>query len=157
MRCPCLSCCSCLWLLLLGMALTGLCGCGDESESKQAMGNRSSEDGPGDPLLSALADNNDDLPAALKAIGAKTKLDENGDVSLVMDLPPGITDDSLKHISEFENLSTLLLEGSGITDEGLEHLHGLTKLKFLKLIRTSTTDAGVEQLSQALPNCTIVR
>ena len=66
-----------------------------------------------------------------------------------------VTDDSLKAVAQFKNLTDLDLaphwtseKKSRIPNEGLQHLASLKKLTRLDLSRTTVTDAGLEHLAK---------
>jgi hypothetical protein len=60
-----------------------------------------------------------------------------------------ITDNSLKYISQFKNLTRLSLDNTAITDAGLNHVKSLLHLRHLNLYNTGITDNGLK----ALGNC----
>jgi hypothetical protein len=61
-----------------------------------------------------------------------------------------VTDETLKVLSHFEQLSEISLVGTAVTDAGLQALRNLKELKRLNLSQTSLTDAGLDHL-KALP------
>ncbi|HEY0055351.1 MAG TPA: c-type cytochrome domain-containing protein [Pedobacter sp.] len=58
-----------------------------------------------------------------------------------------ITDNSLKYISQFKNLTRLILDNTAITDAGLKHIKALPRLRHLNLYHTNITDSGLKSLS----------
>jgi uncharacterized membrane protein len=58
-----------------------------------------------------------------------------------------ITDNSLKYISQFKNLTRLSLDNTAITDAGLSHLKALSRLRHLNLYHTNVSDVGLKMLS----------
>jgi hypothetical protein len=58
-----------------------------------------------------------------------------------------ISDESLKLLAEWQDLTGLDLEGSPITDVGLAHLKKLSSIRFMRLANTEITDAGVKHLA----------
>ena len=56
------------------------------------------------------------------------------------------TNNSLRVLSDLDNLQSLELDRTQVTDAGLLHLSGLTNLKTLDLRRTRITDAGLVHL-----------
>ncbi len=62
-----------------------------------------------------------------------------------------ITDEGLKTLGKFKNLTRLHLHNTDVTDEGLSHLTDLPNLEHLNLYGTSVTDEGIQQLEE-LPN-----
>lgn len=62
-----------------------------------------------------------------------------------------VTDDGLKHISEFPETSILCLGEANITDDGMVHLARMRELRSLHLFKTGISDSGLEHLS-ALTN-----
>ena len=87
-----------------------------------------------DPLIEALAEHNDDLTVALKAI-------VSAEVRVVVD---------------GGEIVGLNLDDTKVTDEALEKLVDLSKLRWLGLARTSVSPEGVLELKKALPSCTIL-
>ncbi len=134
-----------------------------------------------DPLTAALAENQGDLHAALKAVARTVQKNDSGEVVMVNLISTPITDAGLAHLTEFGQLKELYLDGTGITDAGLlhlkavgalewlslsstrmtdaglEHLQSLRKLVHLEIEHTDITDAGVSRFQEALPKCKIVR
>lgn len=134
-----------------------------------------------DPLTAALAENQGDLHAALKAVARTVQKNDAGEVVMVNLISTPITDAGLAHLKEFGQLKELYLDGTGITDAGLlhlkevgalewislsstrmtdaglEHLQSLRKLVHLEIEHTDITDAGVSRFQEALPKCKIVR
>ena len=66
-----------------------------------------------------------------------------------------ITDDDLKVIAQFPNLSRLRLENNEVTDAGILHLTVLSHLESLNLYNNRITDAGLILLEK-LPALTRV-
>jgi len=66
-----------------------------------------------------------------------------------------ITDDDLKVIAQFPNLSRLRLENNEVTDVGIQHLTVLSHLESLNLYNNRITDAGL-LLLEKLPALTRV-
>ena len=60
---------------------------------------------------------------------------------------PQVTDEALKELAAFKNLTMLILNTTQVTDAGLAELAGLTKLNNLTLNRTKVTDAGFKVLA----------
>ena len=87
-----------------------------------------------DALNDALAEQNNDLTAALKAI-------VSAEVRVVLEGP---------------DIVGLNLDDTKISDAALEHLAGLKKLRWLGLARTGVTAEGVAKLSEALPQCAVL-
>ena len=129
-------------------------------------------------LLVIVITSNRDPIAALKKLGTRFTLNDQGEVVHIDYYGPKSTDAGLVHLKGLTNLQALLpphqitdvglahlkgltklrilnLEHTQITDAGLVHLKGLTKLWFLNLIDTQITDAGVAEQQKALPNCKI--
>ncbi len=87
-----------------------------------------------DVLIEALAEQNDDLVAALKTI-------VSAEVRVVLD---------------GSDVVGINLDDTKVTDEAVEKLAGLGKLRWIGLVRTDVTPEGVENLRKALPNCTVL-
>ncbi len=87
-----------------------------------------------DALIEALAEHNDDLTVALKAI-------VSAEVRVVVD---------------GGEIVGLNLDDTKVTDEALEKLVDLSNLRWLGLARTSVSPEGVSELKKALPSCTIL-
>ena len=87
-----------------------------------------------DVLIEALAEQNDDLVAALKTI-------VSAEVRVVLD---------------GSDVVGINLDDTKVTDEAVEKLVGLDKLRWIGLVRTDVTPEGVENLRKALPNCTVL-
>ena len=68
-----------------------------------------------------------------------------------------ITDAGLVHLKGLSNLLQLYLDNTQIADTGLVHLEKLTSLQELWLSDTQITNASVAKLKEALPNSTIIR
>lgn len=64
-----------------------------------------------------------------------------------------VTDDDLRHIESWDNITSLDLQYSLVTDEGVECLKSLANLKFLDLNETKTSTAGRSGLRKSLPDC----
>ena len=60
-----------------------------------------------------------------------------------------ITDNALKHIAQFKNLTRLSLDNTSITDAGLSHIKALPRLRHLNLYHTNITDSGLKSLSNS--------
>jgi hypothetical protein len=67
-----------------------------------------------------------------------------------------VTDEGLKELKGFKNLTTLVLFGTHVTYEGLKELKDLKNLTWLQLT-TNVTEAGQKDLEKALPKCKIIR
>ena len=63
-----------------------------------------------------------------------------------------ITDAGLAHLKNLKSLEQLNLYGTNITDKGLAALAKCPNLKVVYLWQTKVTSAGIEQLKKALPN-----
>ena len=85
-------------------------------------------------MLDAVAENKDDLAAALKAIvSADVRVVEDG-----------------------ADIVGLNLDDTKITDAGLEKLTGLKKLRWIGLARTGISPEGAAKLRGALPDCHVL-
>ena len=87
-----------------------------------------------DVLIEALAEQNDDVVAALKTI-------VSAEVRVVLD---------------GSDIVGINLDDTKVTDEAMEKLAGLDKLRWIGLVRTGVTPEGVKNLRKALPNCTVL-
>ncbi len=85
---------------------------------------------------------------ALKALGAKVKMNALGDVIDVDLKGTEVTDADLTHLTEMTKIKTLNLSQTRVTDEGLSNLEGLTGLKYLHLFGTDIADAGLKHLGR---------
>ena len=63
-----------------------------------------------------------------------------------------ITDVGLAYLKNLKSLEQLNLYGTNITDKGLAALTKCPNLKVVYLWQTKVTSAGIEQLKKALPN-----
>jgi len=82
---------------------------------------------------------------SLKSFPALKKLFLNGG---------NLTDDGLRHLTDFRNLKSLGLGGiSGLTDRGLVHIADIKALTTLDLAATGAGDATMKRLTE-LPNLT---
>ncbi len=63
-----------------------------------------------------------------------------------------ITNDGLKHLKVCTKLDALELSGTAITDDGLWELRSLKNLKDLYVSNTQVSDAGIARLRKVLPN-----
>ena len=68
-----------------------------------------------------------------------------------------VDDAQLGHLSHFDGLQGVELDGPAITDAGLARSQGLTQLKLLSFNCTRVTDEGMKNLREALPECKIER
>jgi len=62
-----------------------------------------------------------------------------------------ITDDGLKQLEGFKNLTDLSLYGTKITDVGVKELRGFKNLTSIDLWDTPVTDAALKELCESLP------
>lgn len=69
--------------------------------------------------------------------------------------PIEFTDSEAAEISQFGELTWLVLMDTKLTDAGLRHFHRLKKLGRLDLERTAVTDVGVAELKRVLPDCRV--
>ncbi|REJ92461.1 MAG: hypothetical protein DWQ29_04705 [Planctomycetota bacterium] len=94
----------------------------------------------------------EDPVAELKDIGARFKLNDDGEVQCVyLDNCTWFDDESgLHHLPELTSLEELWLKKTQVTDAGLTHIKVLPNLNRLGLAGTRVTDRGLEQL-QELP------
>ncbi len=67
----------------------------------------------------------------------------------------GLSNQGLKTIGQWRELTTLSFSSKLVDDGGLEHLAGLKNLKTLLFSNTSATPAGIAVLRAALPDCKI--
>jgi internalin A len=67
-----------------------------------------------------------------------------------------VTDDGVKELARFKELTMVNLSCTGLSDAGLEVLKNLTRLKKIIVTDTKVTQAGVRELKKALPKCEIV-
>lgn len=58
------------------------------------------------------------------------------------------TDEALKSLSQFKNLTRLHLENTQVTDAGLASIAGLPYLEYLNLYGTQVGDEGIQKLSE---------
>lgn len=65
------------------------------------------------------------------------------------------TDAEAESISQFNELTWLVLMDTKLTDAGLRHFHRLKKLGRLDVEGTSVTEVGVAELKRALPHCRV--
>ncbi len=89
----------------------------------------------------------------LEKLGAKVRVNEQGEIVEVNLSNTQITNRGLMHLAGLTSLRVLGLGATQITGTGLVHLAGLTSLEELWLSDTQITDAGVAKLKEALPNC----
>lgn len=95
------------------------------------------------------------LPHATTANGDRpTKATDVAELHLV---GTQVTDNGLKHLAPFKNLTTLVLGGEKVTDEGLKDLASFKSLTGLQFVSTGVTELGVQKLQKALPRCEISR
>ena len=75
----------------------------------------------------------------------------------VRNAPPGVTDESLRHIAQLSNLQTLSISSPGITDVGLAHLTTLRKLSKLSIAHSDAkyTEAAVIGLLTRIPGLVV--
>ena len=66
-----------------------------------------------------------------------------------------ISDEALAYLKDLPNLEQLNLYGTNITDKGLAELAKCSRLKVLYLWQTNITEAGVTQLKKALPKLSV--
>jgi serine/threonine protein kinase len=66
-------------------------------------------------------------------------------LTILLALQKGVTDDWLPHIAQLRNITVLSLQGSGITDAGLVHLKKM-QIENLRIDQTDVTDASVPVL-----------
>ena len=86
------------------------------------------------------------MPAELKKLGAKIKVNKQGE-NVTVDLRnTPITDAGLVHLKGLAGLQTLAFNDTQITDVGIVHLKGLTSLQSLSLRGTQITDTGLVHL-----------
>jgi hypothetical protein len=67
------------------------------------------------------------------------------------EIPPNISDATLKHISKLQSLEHLTLYGARITDKGLKHLEKFKSLKWMDLQGCNVTEEGLQKLKKKLP------
>ena len=65
------------------------------------------------------------------------------------------TDSEAGELSQFGELTWLVLMDTKLTDAGLRHFHRLKKLGRLDLEGTAVTDVGVAELKRVLPGCKV--
>jgi len=97
---------------------------------------------------------NDQIIAAVKRMGGKTKLDSGLPKSPIVGIDlhqTRTTDGDVTALRTLKNLHELNLYGTGVTDAGLATIGRLVSLQSLYLNDTAVTDAGV-QLLQGLTN-----
>jgi hypothetical protein len=70
---------------------------------------------------------------------------------------PKVTDLGIAFMRGMTSIEKLDLTDARVTDAAISDLATLTGLKELVLRGTQITDSGVERLTQALPDCEIVR
>ena len=129
-------------VLLLGMCLAALAGCGAATDpAKTLLGAEPS-------LVSQIADVRSGL---LEDIEVNDRVVSDEDVRGLRLGSPHITDAGLAHLASLRQLRFLILRDAQVTDAGLARLAELENLESLYLERTQVTDAGVEQLKRALP------
>lgn len=58
------------------------------------------------------------------------------------------SDETLKEVQAFENLTKLYLQNTNITDDGLSYLANLSFLEYLNLYGTQVTDQGITHLAE---------
>jgi uncharacterized membrane protein len=89
------------------------------------------------------------VPRSASADSLMNELGKAADQITWLDLGnTATTDEALKSLSQFKNLTRLHLENTQVTDAGLASIAELPYLEYLNLYGTQVTDEGIQQLAQ---------
>ncbi|WP_425614337.1 leucine-rich repeat domain-containing protein [Anatilimnocola sp. NA78] len=103
----------------------------------------------------ALTANKGDFAAALQAIGLEVEVDDQGEVTRIIDamLRGSLNDEEFALLAQMPKLEDIWLRGAKITDDGLAALEKMPRLKRLSLAAENLTDRGLIHLRH-LPELT---
>jgi hypothetical protein len=97
-------------------------------------------------LSSLAAANQLQAKTALERLGARVRVDRDGNVTEVDFVRRSVSNYDLRHLRDLPHLRRLNLERTWVSDSGLAHLRDLSRLEDLNLARTRIGDSSLDRV-----------